>query len=230
MAFALSAFEAIPMLLNGAQPRRAIQRVILHVTGTAADVDLDIGDDSGTFWSAADNTDIGANSLVSLQNIIAQASKVCGLYSPEIDAYGVRVGTEVQTLDLTSAATTGTTGATRTLTVTGLLTTDNILNFDIVEDGATPVSVVEAAPTCAVNDQYVVTFSADPGAGLEGRVSFTRAAAATPVAGQYSLAYQNSRPNYTFPAGAGLTAYTIVIDYLLLPNTLPVVVNYGVGG
>ncbi len=230
MAFALTGFEAFPIVVQGAQPRRAIQRVVLHATGTTSDVDLDIGDNTGTFWGAADSTDLGAAALADLQAIVAQSSNLCYVYCPQIDAAGVRVGgTATVAQDLTSAATAGTTGATRTLTVAGLLTTDNITGFDIVEDGAVPVSVVEAAKTCAVAGQYIVTFSADPEVGLEGRVSFTRSTASAATGTDYTLSFENDRPNWTFAASQGLTAYTIFLDYHLDVNVLPFVKTYGIG-
>lgn len=231
MAFSLSAFEAFPLQVGGAQPRRAIQRCILHIAGTSADVDLDIGDDSGTFWTAAGATDIGAGALASLKQIIAQVSKVSGLFCPELDAYGVRASADsvVETLDLNSAASAGG-NATETFTVTGLLTTDNIISVDIKTMGANDVMVDTFPDAAAANNQLQVTFDGDPGVGLVLKVGFTRTSGATLSAGEYSLAYQNSRPNYTLPAASGLTAYTVIIDYLLLPNILPVVVNYGIGG
>ena len=86
MAFALTAFEALPVVVQGAQPRRAIQRVVFHATGTAADVALDIGNYTGTFWTAAGATDLGATALAEIQKIIAQVDYRVDLYAPEIDA------------------------------------------------------------------------------------------------------------------------------------------------
>lgn len=85
MAFALTAFEAFPLMVQGAQPRRAVQRVVFHATGTTGDVDFDIGDFTGTFWTAAITTDLGVTALAAIQKIIAQVDYRVGLYSPEID-------------------------------------------------------------------------------------------------------------------------------------------------
>lgn len=53
MAFALKSFMADGYHLSGPQPQRQVQKLIFGITGLAADVDLDIGDLSGTFWTAA---------------------------------------------------------------------------------------------------------------------------------------------------------------------------------
>jgi hypothetical protein len=77
MAFALSKFKAYGLKTQG--PTRVLgqQVVELHITAANTDTDLDIGDNSGTFWSAADNTDLGAEALRVLREIIAD--KVQGL-------------------------------------------------------------------------------------------------------------------------------------------------------
>lgn len=147
MAFALTSFQSDGFRYVGPGPRKAIQTVVLTITGTTADVDLDIGDDSGTFWTAAlaDATygALATSALDKLQKIIEQATAVARIYSPEIEASGLR------------------------------------------------------------------------------------AAAASGTA--YTLAHQNSRPNWTFASNQGLTAYTVFIDYLLDVNILPVADSYGVG-
>lgn len=144
MAFALTSFFADGNRYMGAGVETAVQRVILTATGTTADVDLDIGDNSGTFWTAAiANTTYGTmatQALETLQKIISQSTTWQAVYSPEIDASGVR-----------EAAASGT---------------------------------------------------------------------------AYTLTFQNSRPNYLFDTAQGLTAYTIIIDYLLKPSILPTVIAY----
>jgi hypothetical protein len=53
MAFALTSFTADGIRYMGPGPYKAVQRYILTITGTTSDVDLDIGDLTGTFWTAA---------------------------------------------------------------------------------------------------------------------------------------------------------------------------------
>lgn len=227
MAFSLSAFEAMPVELGGAQVRRAIQRVVFHVAGTASDVDLDLGDFSGTFWSAADGTDLGAAVLAEIQKIVAQVSYRTGVYCPEIDALTRAPAEEVDYLD--SAASTGG-NANETLTVTGLLTTDKILGVTIQTMGANSVTIEDYESAAGTAGQLDVTFSGDPGAGAVVRVAIEREGAATVDSGEYTLSFQNNLPNYTLPTGEGLTSYKVVVDFHLLPNILPVALNYGIGG
>lgn len=52
MAFALIKFHAEGVELTGAV-RARLQRAVFHITATAADVALDLGNDAGTFWTAA---------------------------------------------------------------------------------------------------------------------------------------------------------------------------------
>ena len=123
---------------------------------------------------------------------------------------------------LTSAASAGG-SATESLTVTGLATTDTILAVSQSTAGAGSGKTLIAYGSPAAN-ALSCTWSADPGAGAVVKVAFLRAASG------YQQATQSSRPNYTLPAGAGLAEYTVYIDYLLKPNILPVVSNYGIGG
>lgn len=53
MAFSLTKFHAEGIDVGG-PARRRLQRAVFTIAATAADVDLDIGDDTpGTFWTAA---------------------------------------------------------------------------------------------------------------------------------------------------------------------------------
>ncbi len=90
MAFALTSFLADGTPCIGASVEKAVQRVILTATGTTADIDLDIGDDTGTFWTAAIANatygEMATQALATLQKVITQATTWQSVYSPEIDA------------------------------------------------------------------------------------------------------------------------------------------------
>lgn len=61
MAFALTGFASYGVNVVGPSQKRGIQRATLYITGLVTDVDLDIGDDSGTFWTEAQaNSTYGA--------------------------------------------------------------------------------------------------------------------------------------------------------------------------
>lgn len=53
MTFALKSFLATGVNLCGPQPQRQTQKLVFGITGLATDVDLDLGDLSGTFWTDA---------------------------------------------------------------------------------------------------------------------------------------------------------------------------------
>lgn len=215
MAFALTKYEARSLDIASPTYKRGIQQVVLDITGTSADVDLDLGDDSGTFWTAAQaNTTYGElakKALASLKRIVDQAQALVSVESQELL-------TKNQIVALDSSASVGG-NVTETLTVTGLLTTDRILAATIVEDGANAAYIQEAAKTCATNGQYVVTFSADPGAGAEVRVLVQR--------GQAELSIQDKRPNFSMAAGSGLTSYKIILTYELNNSVYPENALYG---
>jgi hypothetical protein len=75
MAFALTKFKAYGLKTQG--PTRVLgqQIVELHITAADTDVDLDIGDDAGTFWGAVDATLLGAEALRLLKEIIADKTQ-----------------------------------------------------------------------------------------------------------------------------------------------------------
>lgn len=73
MAAAVTKVRAYGVEAEEAVNKRYIQRLILTITGLAADVDMDIGDylngSLGTFWTAAGGSATGAVALKALQDI-----------------------------------------------------------------------------------------------------------------------------------------------------------------
>lgn len=92
MAFALKSFFADAVRYQGPGPYRSIQKVVLTATGTIADVNLDIDDDSGTFWTdaIAANPEMATQVLDEFKRILQQCATWSAVYSPEIDASGLR--------------------------------------------------------------------------------------------------------------------------------------------
>lgn len=88
MAFALTSFFADGQKFSGPGPYRAIQTVVFTITGTTADVDLDIGDYSGTFWTDAeadtDYGDLATNVKEFLQKLDDQVQATARIYTPEL--------------------------------------------------------------------------------------------------------------------------------------------------
>lgn len=77
MAFALSAAFAYPQLISvPTGPLRGLQVIELRITATAADVDLDIGDLAGTFWTEAGASAMGAAVLEKITSLYPRFSTV----------------------------------------------------------------------------------------------------------------------------------------------------------
>lgn len=75
MAFALTKCKAYGLKTQG--PTRVLGQQIfeLHITAVDTDDDLDIGDDTGTFWTDVDATLLGAEALRLLKEIIADKTQ-----------------------------------------------------------------------------------------------------------------------------------------------------------
>jgi hypothetical protein len=88
MAFALTQFQSYGINVVGPSQKRGIQRATLTITGLVTDVDLDIGDDSGTFWTEAqaDATygQLATKALDVLQRIEDQSSALIAVKSEQL--------------------------------------------------------------------------------------------------------------------------------------------------
>lgn len=80
MAFAITAFQCYPAALDVPHLKRALQHVELTITGTTADVALDFNNLSGTFWTAAGASGIGATALSYITKIKSQADHQVSFY------------------------------------------------------------------------------------------------------------------------------------------------------
>lgn len=78
MAFALTGFVSYGTNIVGPSQKRGIQRATLTITALVTDVALDLGDDSGTFWTdaQADTTygELATKALSVLNRIEDQAA------------------------------------------------------------------------------------------------------------------------------------------------------------
>lgn len=84
MAFSLTKCIAHGTEAEEPVNKRYIQRLILEVTATTADIDFDIGDIAGTFWTAVGATQPGTAALAALKDINARAKACIGLNSPQL--------------------------------------------------------------------------------------------------------------------------------------------------
>lgn len=76
MAFALTGFRAYGVEIQSVSKKRGVQRAELHITAAATDIDLDIGDPTGTFWTAVGATTIGDGALETLQQIATKSTEL----------------------------------------------------------------------------------------------------------------------------------------------------------
>lgn len=223
MAFVLTKFQAYGVEAEEAVNKRYGQKAIFTITALNTDVDLDIGDYTGTFWDAVDATDTGAKALLAIKDIQTRAETFVGLGGTGIAGYvqGDSSIPVVQSLD--SAASAGG-NAQETLTVTGLLTTDTILTAQVVTVGANAVALRRVAPTCAVAGQYIANWTADPGAAAVVRVVFARATTAV-QSGTYQLTMNSTNtqlPDILFLSGNAPTALVLELRWDLKPQEQPV--------
>jgi hypothetical protein len=88
MAFALTGFESTSAPIQGNSQKRGLQIATLYITGLVTDVDLDLGDDSGTFWTdAIANSSTGAMAsivLSLLKQIEARATALLTIDSEQL--------------------------------------------------------------------------------------------------------------------------------------------------
>lgn len=215
MAFALTKFEAMGVEIDEVVTKRFLQRSVMYITGLATDVDLDIGDYSGTFWTAVGATEPGETALAALKDIVSKSVAFNQVYGTGLN--GKAVGGSVAKL-LSSAASAGG-AATEALTVTGLLTTDLILAVTQRVDGANSLPLLGWSTQIA--NGITGVWSADPGAGAIVDVAFLRESGA-PNDGQYTLSIQNSLPNILFKSGDAPTSYILILEHELQDDQLPV--------
>jgi len=222
--FALTKYQAYGVLISSPVRKRAVQRVVLTYTAVNTDTDLDIGDDSGTFWTAAKaDATYGAmatNALSHIQKIVANAdslSLVGGL-----DAYA-KEGADYTYHVYTSAASSGG-GASETMTVTGLAATDTVLSVTQSTKGANNTAVTGWSGL-ALN-AIDIDWTADPGAGAKVDVLVRRTA--TGYTSTYSQAIQNKRPNITFVSGGAPTSAIIILEWDLSNEKPALFADYGI--
>lgn len=88
MAFALTSFFADGVRYSGPGPYRATQQYRFTVTAAASDVDLDLGDVTGTFWTAAQaNSTYGTMAtqvLAQITRLYSQYVSVENIFVPEL--------------------------------------------------------------------------------------------------------------------------------------------------
>lgn len=224
MTFALTSVEAYAVQADEPLVKKFIQR--LRLVGTAANTNVayDFGTYAGTYWTAVGSTAPGINALACVKSIQLSAASFLRIGGTALAAKGQFPASAPLVTALTSAAYGGG-SATPTLTVTGLLTTDTILGATQIAKNSNSLPLIGAAATCAVNDQYAVVYSADPGTTGTVRVMISRTSTAVPT-GNYQIAMDGTNgliPNLLFLSGNAPTAYDFLLEWELAPGADPVI-------
>lgn len=93
MTFALTSFFADGVRFTGPGPYRATQRYVFTATAAATDVDFDLGDSTGTFWTAAqaDATygTMAAQALDFIEAGVSGIQNMSSLFTPQIAGYAL---------------------------------------------------------------------------------------------------------------------------------------------
>ncbi len=228
MAFVLTKVRAFGIEAEEVVNKRYLQHLVLNITAANTDVDLDLGDhvagSLGTFWAAVDATATGLTGLAAMQDIATRAEAYLSIGGTGLNDQVQADGTRPSIVKIDSDASAGG-GATETMVVTGLLTTDTILGVSQFVDGAgAAVGILAwggATGVCSVASQLSTTWNADPGAGAKIRVAVSRNVTA-PEAGTYTVTMGTLAPNLLFLSGSAPTAYTIVLTWLLKDKEEPV--------
>ena len=219
MTFALSRVRAYGVEADEATSKKFMQMVRLDITAANTDVDLDLGDYSGTFWSAVDGSEPGDTALKVFQDIQIRAKQFLFAGGEALQALSM-VNPAAQVGFILATATAGG-GTTETLAVPGLPAGATILALQRVS-GGNAVSVVAHGAVTA--DQVAsVVYSADPGAGARIGVAYIGGASSSvaPAVGTYQLAMDGTNghlPNITFASGSAPTAYSVYLWWDLKDN------------
>ena len=225
MAFALTKVRAYGVESEEAVNKRYKQVLILSYTGLNSNVAVDIGNYTGTFWTAVGGTEPGTTALAAVKDIQRRA---LSFYK----AGGTALANKVQMdasdrtfLSLDCTASSGG-GATETIACPGILTTDTILGVTQQTKGANSTALIGYPSVAAGADSLgTAVWTADPGASAVLRVAISRIVASTPTAGQYLLAMNATNtqiPDITFLSGEAPTSADIIYEWVLKDAEEPV--------
>lgn len=100
MAFALTRFRAYGIEVGEPVIKHFIQRVEMAITALAADVALDLGNNTGTFWTAVGGTEPGITGLQAMKDIQLKAAAFLEVNGTGVNEYlrGAAVAAGVYTL------------------------------------------------------------------------------------------------------------------------------------
>ncbi len=224
MTFALTSFAAYGVERDEGLTNLFHQYARFTITAANTDVDLDLGDYSGTFWTAVGGTAPGITALQAMKNINIRALTFLHVAG---NAIAGKVQADASYTSIVALDSTGTTGgaATEAVTVTGLATTDTILAVSQKVKGANSTAL--NGFNTQITNGLTLSWTANPGANSVSTVLVSRQVTAV-QAGTYQLAMDATNvnlPNILFVTGDAPTALVIELEWLLKNNETPVFVT-----
>lgn len=226
MAFALTKMQAYGFYRDEPLSFKAWQALRLQITALNTDTALDLGNYSGTFWTAVGATQPGTDALKTIKDIQIRGESFLWAHGTSIAGKAQVDASRSSVAAINSAVSAGG-AATETYVVTGLLTTDSILSVGQYVDGAgAAVGIISwgnASGQAAANDALAVVYNADPGAGAKVRVAVLRTVT-TPDAGTYQMTMNGTNtllPDLTFASGDAPTAYELLLQWSLKDGHQP---------
>ncbi len=207
MTFSLTKFKAYGIEADQVVDHYEKQVAVFSITAANTDVDLDIGDYTGTFWSAVGSSDVGSQALIAIKDINKRAESFLGVRGTSIAGYVQVDASRSSIVEYDSTATAGG-SASQAVTVTGLLSTDIV------------TSVVQKTAGTGVGEVLVFNSAASAGGGTTEALTVTgllatdtllsatlstKGANAAYLTG-YSLPVGNGSLNAVFSADPGINA------------------------
>ncbi len=222
MTFAVTSCLARGVEYDEGLTKRFKQYFLLGWTAANTDVNMDLGNYSGTFWTAAGGAGIGAAALKTIKSIQTAAKSFWDAKSEKLVPLAKVAATEAVVQYLDSTATAGG-SATETLTFTGLPASAVVLSIQHVSGGTATVGVTGWGAVSA-DTVANVQFTANPGAGAVMRIAYL-AVDATPNAGQYQIAMDGTNthlPNILWNSGTAPTSGLLLLEWDLQDNFQPI--------
>lgn len=222
--FSLTKYNAYGFVIDSDVRKRAVQRMTLHITAANTDTDLDIGDDTGTFWTAvqADTTygALGGKALATIQAIDDNVYALNNLGGLEEWRRGATSCESVHG-SCDTAATDETTASYDEVTCSGLLTTDTVRAVTMKTASAGNAALT--GWTVSAAGLMGLWFTSPPGATGVARVAYTRADTECYVVDSIS----SGRPNLTFVSGSAPTSYVLTLEWELKDEKYIIRADYG---
>lgn len=212
MAFTLTSFEAYGVYRDEPLTFLAHQYARFSITAANTDVDLDIGDYSGTFWTAVGSTVPGLTALKVIKDINVRAKTYLSVGGNAIAGYAQADASQSSIVQLTSAATTGGNRTENNLVVTGILPTDTILSVDQSVEGAGQNQIVRIVSAVSVGGGATETYTVTGLTTTDTILSVQpRAAAASSIIGLGTQGTGTLQVTYAADPGAGATVIVTVL-------------------